>query len=574
MYLDVALCLNIKNFIGKKIFHSPFSDHALIAFMFNFKKIYPKKIEFESRILNPKNMLLIKNSLGNILQQFKIEHDNVSQHWQSLKDVIISVRDRVAPLKKFKQRSEVNLPYFDKELILLASIRDKTYKQAITEKDHIKNKQLFSYYKVERKNFQSTLKKKKFEFYNKLIESESLSSKKLWQSTSAIINPNKKSIIIPNLILKGHDQNTTLDAANQFINFFSSILVKFIFIPIAFCLTFLENHFNKNMKILVNFKKSFDFLEITPEEVLNELKSLDPTSSKGAVGIETKIFKQCANELAKPLADLFNNCIKNNFIPLEWKLAHLTPNYKGKGSKSDINNYRPLSVLSPIAKVYESLLAIRITNYFEENNLFNKSQFGFRKGLSCELALNTFVETIRENINKSEHTISIMLDLSKAFDTINHEILLAKLKKYKFSDSALKTIKNYLSDRTMRVNIDKTLSKTEFLKVGVPQGSVLGPLLFIIFLNDIFALLINSSLIVFADDTTTIYSGEDLVGLMRKVENDMKIICEWLENNQLLINKQKIVAIHFPTSSNYSKQIIEPRPENLTIKVDGYYTLI
>jgi hypothetical protein len=100
----------------------------------------------------------------------------------------------------------------------------------------------------------------------------------------------------------------------------------------------------------------------------------------------------------------------------------------------------------------------------------------------------------------------------------------------------------------------------------------LGPLLFIIFLNDIFALLINSSLIVFADDTTTIYSGEDLVGLMRKVENDMKIICESLENNQLLINKQKTtVAIHFPPSSIHSKQIIEPRPENLTIKVDGYY---
>jgi hypothetical protein len=185
------------------------------------------------------------------------------------------------------------------------------------------------------------------------------------------------------------------------------------------------------------------------------------------VGIEKKNFKQCANELAKPLADLFNICIKNNFIPIEWKLAHLTPNYKGKGSKSDINNYRPFSVLSPIAKVYESLLAIR------RKIFFSKSQFGFRKGLSYELALNTFVETIRENINKSEHTISIMLDLSKAFDTINHEILLAKLKKYKFSDSALKTIKNYLSDRTMRVNIDKTLSKTEFLKVGVPQGSVL-----------------------------------------------------------------------------------------------------
>ena len=105
-------------------------------------------------------MLLIKNSLGNILPQFKIEHDNVSDHWQALKDVIISVRDRVAPLKKFRQKSEVNLPYYDREMVLLASIRDKSYKQAITEKDPLKNKELFSYFQKDRNTFQTTLKKR------------------------------------------------------------------------------------------------------------------------------------------------------------------------------------------------------------------------------------------------------------------------------------------------------------------------------------------------------------------------------------------------------------------------------
>ena len=103
-------------------------------------------------------------------------------------------------------------------------------------------------------------------------------------------------------------------------------------------------------------------------------------------------------------------------MPIEWKLAHLTPNYKGKGSKSDISNYRPLSVLSPIAKVYESLMAKRINNYFESNKLFNNSQFGFRKGLSCELALNTYVEKLRDNIDNKKHSVSMILDLSKAFD--------------------------------------------------------------------------------------------------------------------------------------------------------------
>jgi hypothetical protein len=215
------------------------------------------------------------------------------------------------------------------------------------------------------------------------------------------------------------------------------------------------------MKIFANFNKSFEFIEITSGEVLLELKALASDSSKGAVGIETKLFKECAEELAAPLANLFNNCLKNNYKPIEWKLAHLTPNYKGKGSKSDISNYRPLSVLSPIAKIYESLLAKRITNYFESNDLFNNSQFGFRKGLSCELALNTYVEKLRNNIDNNKHCVNMILDLSKAFDTINHKLLLAKLKKYKFSESALKTIENYLSDRTMRVNMTKRIQHTK-----------------------------------------------------------------------------------------------------------------
>ena len=165
----------------------------------------------------------------------------------------------------------------------------------------------------------------------------------------------------------------------------------------------------------------------------------------------------------------------------------------------------------------------------------------------------------------------MILDLSKAFDTINHKLLLTKLKKYKFSDSALKTIENYLSDRTMRVNIDKTLSKTEPLKVGVPQGSVLGPLLFIIFMNDICALPIRSSLVIYADDTTTLDSGNKIEDLVRSVENDMKIICEWLKNNQLIINRQKTFVIHFPPSSHYTQRIMEPRLESLTIKIDDHY---
>ena len=176
------------------------------------------------------------------------------------------------------------------------------------------------------------------------------------------------------------------------------------------------------------------------------------------MGIDTIIFKDCAAELAPIFTNLFNSCLETSSIPDEWKIAHLTPCFKGKGSKSDVNNYRPISVLSPLSKVFESLIAVRITNYFEKNNLLFNSQFGFRKGLSCELALNTFISKVRRSLDNTKFGMASFLDLSKAFDTINHLILLTKLKFYNFDYQSYILMENYLSIRTMMVNVNGTFS--------------------------------------------------------------------------------------------------------------------
>ena len=467
--LDVIICFKstLRKFINCTVFPFALSDHAMVVNMFNFKKKFIKNKTFISRSLSPKNIAMIRLSFANIFvdslgfPNFKINHNNVEGHWSVLKDLIISVLDKISPKKTIKTKSQVNVPWFDKDLVHLARIRDQSYHKMIAQKNDLSlNKKDRLKFQEAKTNFQATFKRKKFNHFNKVIESQSVSSKKLWKSISSFINPNKKSQIIPNLILKGHSNNTALDAANCFVNFFASVINKFTFLPLISCFIYINHFFKKYIKI-PNNTPIFNFKKILPNEVLQKLQGLEATSSKGEVGIETKIFKECANELSIPLADLFNSCIKNNYMPTEWKLAHLTPNHKGKGSKSDINNYRPLSVLSPIAKVYESLLAERISNFFESNNLLYDTQFGFRKGLSCELALNTFIDKIRQKLELKEYVIAIFLDLSKAFDTISHKILLLKLKYYNFSPSALSLVENYLSDRTMKVNLNGTFSKTE-----------------------------------------------------------------------------------------------------------------
>lgn len=144
---------------------------------------------------------------------------------------------------------------------------------------------------------------------------------------------------------------------------------------------------------------------------------------------------------------LFNRCIELSSVPDEWKITYVTPVPKPKGSKSNPNNYRPIAVASPIAKCFESLISSQIKNYFELNNLFSDTQFGFRENKSCELALNTMIDNWKFNLDSKKYVIGLFLDLSKAFDTVKHCLLLKKLSYYNFSSNTIKLIDNYLSNR-------------------------------------------------------------------------------------------------------------------------------
>ena len=156
----------------------------------------------------------------------------------------------------------------------------------------------------------------------------------------------------------------------------------------------------------------------------NALTELDQDSSPGYIGIETVIFKESANELSSGLTDLFNHFIKDSKIPEEWKISYVTPVYKGKGSESELVNYRPISIISPVAKIFEKLIAENISDYFGSEKIIKSAQYGFRRNFSCETALDSMVSKWKKRLGSNHFVVGVFLDLSKAFVTINHTFLL------------------------------------------------------------------------------------------------------------------------------------------------------
>ena len=542
--LDVILCYKPESYTRSDVFPCPFSDHSLIISSFKFKKPVNHTEYKLIRCLNVVTLDAIKYALSLILLVFTfIGIHAVDQQWSLIKSIIVSVVNYKAPEKNIRLKQVSASPWVDKELICMAKQRSRLYNCALKTKDPTD----WKVYTLFRNKYTSIFGKKKIAYFNNFINTTSSTTKIFWKKLSPFINPNKKCSLSPSLILKNNSHNTILDLGNTFVNYFASVTNKFTFLGHEICNQYIDKLFSTTSLKILSSDEKFSINQFETESVITELKNIEEFSSPGAIDISPKVLKHCAKEIGPSLTNLFNLCIAKNEIPDEWKIAYITPVYKGSGSKSELNNYRPISVISPIAKIFESLLARQIMAHLENTGLLHGSQFGFRANRSCELALNTMIDEWRRSLDISKSLVSVFLDLSKAFDTVDHTLLIRKLQFYNFSIDTIKLISNYLSNRTIRVNIDGTLSKSEKMSVGIPQGTVLGPVLFIVYINDMCHLPLSAILILFADDTSAYLSGFNLTEILEKLAMDMEIIKEWLNHNRLVLNLSKTHAIHFPT---------------------------
>ncbi|XP_045480431.1 uncharacterized protein LOC123684919 [Harmonia axyridis] len=301
----------------------------------------------------------------------------------------------------------------------------------------------------------------------------------------------------------------------------------------------------------------FKFSLVSEASVRDIIMKLNNKSSRDYYGFNIKILKSLVNELIGPLTKLMNLCLKDNIFPKILKVARVVPVHK-KGSVQLVNNYRPISIIPLFSKVLERVMQLQLTSYFESNCLFNSSQFGFRSGLSTTAAITELMKIINEGYSDGLYVGGLFCDLGKAFDCVSREHLLYKLKRYQFDQGAIELLGSYLSDRVQCVDVGGDLSDLSSVDCGVPQGSVLGPLLFLIYVNDLVSCDPDADFVLFADDTTVLKKAQSRELIVHILGELSSVVSEWFNSNQLSLNETKTEYMYFSMRDLGGMNSLEP----------------
>ena len=433
------------------------------------------------------------------------------------------------PYVKQSRKSFKDKPYITREIKTSIKIRNTLYKKHLNNPTDL-NTEIWRRY---RNKTTQTIKRAQEHYYNNILKGHQNNSKNLWKTFGRILNKNKhKHNSISSLNIDGNSVTDPQLITESFNNFFSQIGEN------------LASKFSRDNN--TDYKKylgspadqSILLHKINQKEIDNAIKNLKNSSSSGPDEITSKFVKLSAPILIPALDKIFNLALKSGIYPNKLKIAKVVPVYK-KGVSTLVSNYRPISILNTINKIFEKILHIRLTKFIEDSNLLYKYQFGFRKNHSTELALIEIVDQIRLSLDNNNMTCGIFIDLSKAFDTVNHDILIGKLEHYGIRGKALDLIRSYLNDREQYAIIDKCKSSTKPIRCGVPQGSVLGPLFFILFINDLPNCCPLGNVRIFADDTNVFFHGASIEELIKTAKDILSNLNYWFAANKLTLNADK-----------------------------------
>ena len=508
-----------------------------------------------------------KSSFHDELNQAMIAQNLYEVSNDKFVEKTMEILDRHVPLKQKYVRANQG-PFMTKELHKAIMIRSKLKNKF----NQLKTDSTYMDYKKQRNLCTYILKNAKRKYYSNLNPCKITDNRKFWKTVKPLFSDKtitKESIT---LVEKEEILQDEKKIAETFNSFFSNV-VKELNIDINNdlingdlqetdpILRSIEKYSKHHSIIKINEVtqnsnvNTFSFKHETYDNVYNAITLLNSSKASPKNSIPPKILKDSCDIFSQKFLMDFNTCISSGIFPTNLKFADVNPTHKN-GDRTDKINYRPVSILSAPSKVFERLLFLQMHSFIESN--LSNNQCGFRKGFSAQHCLIVMIEKWRKAIDKKNSSGVLLTDLSKAFDCLIHDLLIAKLNAYGFNYASLHLIHSYLTNRNHRVRVNASYSSWSEIFYGVPQGSILGPVLFNIYLSDLFLFITDGDMANYADDNSPYAFKEDIESVIIKLENDSRILLEWVSNNALKANPDKF---HLLLNSD---------DNNITINVDNH----
>ena len=549
--IDVAITNSKEKVLTAEVQACHVSDHELISITVNMSKPKHKEETKTFRSKKDYSQETFCNILLDKIDRFNeiLKTDDVNVQEDIFSTNFTSSLDSCAPIVT-KTITRPPAPWMTDEI-----------KSEMAHRDRLKERLHFQYneitealYKLSKNRVKRMIRCAKSNFHrNRFIDGRN-SKKNIWNIVNEVIPSKSKS----NSNILVNDPAASAEKFNEFFanvgkKTFESVRSSNVQARVA---RVIQQQRNERLGLRSRFRPQ----PVSVETVVKTVMDLNNKNSSGIDGISIRFLKDSLPVLAFYLTVIINTSIVTGIVPEKWKHAIVCPLLK-QGDVEDPSNYRPISLLSVLSKILEKVVANQLYEFLSRNNLLSESQHGFRKGLSTQTALIQITEHLYKNIDKSKISLLALCDLSKAFDSVSHTLLLQKMDALQIDDF---WFTNYLSNRTQAVKINSNISSNQNIEYGVPQGSVLGPLLCNIFINDLHTVSGDSTLVQFADDAQFLLSDniENLETLVQRMEATMERVNNYFSDNGLKVISDKTQYIFIG-----SRAFIDRIPDDIKIKV-------